>query len=116
MLSFNKAVKTYLHLRLSIRHITPFFKYKVVYITNKVVVVLQQGHTCCNKFTSLIRRDAMLFLIGLFSLLAFLFLGINASALAVDRQTQERITASIDYLKTHDIQPAVESRYVVDCK
>ena len=58
----------------------------------------------------------MLFLIGLFSLLAFLFLGINASALAVDRQTQERITASIDYLKNHEIQPTAESRHAVDCQ
>lgn len=56
----------------------------------------------------------MLFLIGLFLLLAFLFLGINSSALAVDRQTQKCITASIACLKTHEVQPTLESRYVVD--
>lgn len=58
----------------------------------------------------------MLFLIGFFSLIAFLFLGTNSSALAVDRQTQERITASIAYLKTHEIQPTIESRYAIDCQ
>lgn len=46
MLSRKKAVKTYLHPQLSIRHIASIFKYKVVYITNKIVVVLQQRHIC----------------------------------------------------------------------
>jgi len=58
----------------------------------------------------------MFFLIGLFSLLAFLFLDINSSALAVDRRTQECITASVAYLKAHEIQPTLESRYAVDCQ
>lgn len=56
----------------------------------------------------------MVLSIGIFSALMFLFLSVNASALTVDHRTQECINASIAYLQTHEIQPTVESRYVVD--
>jgi hypothetical protein len=44
MLFFNKAVKAYLHFSCPSATQHQYFKYKVVYITSKVVIVLQQRH------------------------------------------------------------------------